>query len=158
MPSTSPEEDRSHRNIEEDGVDTQDHAPADTDFEAARPHGIIDEPSDDEVNARTAILHNIGASNHGEGEDGTFSTRPRYGHGYGSFASSYAGSFEQNRPSLGGRVPTGINTSRSGLLDYVPDSVTDGLLGRPKKRSTTHWLAERAGIKHERVMYVELCL
>ncbi|KAK4504816.1 hypothetical protein PRZ48_002778 [Zasmidium cellare] len=153
MPSSSPD-DRSGQDVEQDGVEVQDHAPADADFETARPHGIIDEPSDDEVNARTALLNNIGASHHGEGEDGTTHTRPRHGHGYGSFASSYAGSFEQNRPSLGGRVPTDINTSRSNIAEYMPDSVTDGLLGRPKKRSTTHWLAERAGIKHERLMYI----
>lgn len=156
MPSSSPEDDRSNRNFEENGVEAQDHAPVDADIEATRQHATMDYPSDDEVNARTALLHNIGASHKGDenGDHGTFSPRPRHGRGYGSFGSSYAGtesgSFHQNRPSLGGRVPTDINTS-----GIVPDSITDGLLGRPKKRGTTHWLAERAGIKHERIMYVE---
>lgn len=153
MPPSSPEDSRIRPDLEADGIHPQDHAAVDVDSDATHQHGTIEEPSEI-ASARTRLLENYDS----------FKTRPRYQHGYGSFASSYAGteaetgSFEQarttlHRPSLGGRQPTDVEST--GIFDdYVPDAVTDGLLGRPKKKGTTHWLAERAGIKQERLMYV----
>jgi MFS superfamily sulfate permease-like transporter len=47
--------------------------------------------------------------------------------------------------------------SRTYRGDFVEgqlgSAITDGLLGKPGKRSTTHWLAKRHGVKHERWMY-----
>lgn len=157
MPPDSPEEQRS-----EPHFDAQDHALDDAEVDPAQQEGTSNEPSE-EPDARTRLLEHYGVSNkHGANSSnhGTFSTRPRHGFGYGSFSSyagTDAGSFEEtmHRPSLGGRQPTGINTSREGLIDqYLPANVADAIFHRPKKRSTTHWLASQAGIKNDRMMYV----
>ncbi|KXT17987.1 hypothetical protein AC579_9597 [Pseudocercospora musae] len=157
MPSPSPDDRRIAPELQADGIHPQDHAPdatADVDFDATQQEATIDEPRD-APNAATALL-----SRYNHEEHGTWFARPRHSRGYGSFASGYAetvGSFEQNRPSLGGRFPTTDDMNRqssAGLMGTLPDSVTDGLLGKPKKRGTTHWLASRAGIKRERLMYM----
>lgn len=157
MPSPSPEDRRIAPQLEQDGIHPQDHAPdasTNLDSDATRQEGNIEEPRES-PNAATALLNKYNHEEHG-----TWSPRPRHSRGYGSFASSYAetaGSFEQHRPSLGGRYPTTDDMNRqsnAGLMHSLPDSVTDGLLGKPKKRGTTHWLASRAGIKRERLMCV----
>ncbi|EME47708.1 hypothetical protein DOTSEDRAFT_69604 [Dothistroma septosporum NZE10] len=162
MPPPSPDDRRSHY-LRDDGIHPQDHAPVDANTDATQQHEMIREPSEDEMDDRTALLKQSRRSPKDSENAGTFSPRPRRRPGYGSFSSvqtanTDAGSFEQskswyNRPSLGGRQPTGIN--HEGVIQgYLPDTLTDAVLGRPKKSSTTHWLASRAGIKHERLMYI----
>lgn len=160
----SPDESRSHPDFASDGIHSQDHEPAastSADTDAPRQGGNADEP-EEEPDARTSLLHAFKKpyrNSDDTGGQGAMSPRPRHSRLYGSFASSYAdtdsGSFEQHRPSLGGRHPTNINTQSANLVDeYVPEAITDGLLGRPKRTGTTHWLAKRAGITNERMMYV----
>lgn len=154
MPPLSPEATRSQPDVGEDrvedGVDAQDHA----DVEQAQ----------DGPDAHTSLLANYGvatAERHNDTQPYIFRHRPRYTQGYGSFASSYApteaGSFEQ-RPSLGGGF---LHSNRQdsdggGITDSVPEAVTDGLLGRPKKNGRTHWLARMGGIRSERMMCVAM--
>lgn len=155
MPPSSPEANRSHSSAPDDEVETQDHADVDT--EEAGRQGAQDSP-----NAQTSLLANYGAATT-ETTNGTepyvFRHRPRYTHGYGSFASSYAptedGSFEQ-RPSLGGPFmsPDDVSRDSTGILGSAPASISDGLLGGSKKKGTTHWLARKAGIRSERMMYI----
>ena len=69
--------------------------------------------------------------------------------GYGSFAPSVM--------SVGYGGPNGNGEGGSYRGDYIDgalgDAVTDGLLGRPSKKSTTHWLARKHGVTNERIMY-----
>lgn len=153
MPPSSPEAMRSHPDVTEAGVESLDHANAD----AEDSH---QEAAQDGPDAQTSLLANYGAATverQNGAEPYIFRHRPRYAQGYGSFASSYApteaGSFEQ-RPSLGGGFLNRNDHDEAGIAESMPDSVTDGLLGRPKKRGTTHWLARMGGIKSERMMYM----
>jgi len=100
-------------------------------------------------------------------DHGSFSPRPQMAPGYGSFAdASYTGKVEGNA-GYGGIYPEGedepADDHHESLLargeTYVEsllgDAITDGLLGRPKRHGTTHWLASTSGLKHERMMYVQ---
>ena len=117
--------------------------------------------------ARTALLEDSAKYHiphaHNCGDDacghGTFSPRPRYARGYGSFATSgtTASASGESANGYGGPYPGPREGSPAdGAEDggVVGDAVTDGLLGQPSKRSTTHWLAKRHGVKHERWMYL----
>lgn len=152
MPSSSPEENRSQLDAREGAVESQDH-------------GIVDQEAaqDNRPDVQTSLLANYGAATT-ERQNGAepyiFRHRPGYAQGYGSFASSYAptdaGSFEQ-RPAFTGGPPLSpgeAGIGRTGTAESVAGSITDSLLGRPKKRKATHWLARKAGIRSERMMYV----
>lgn len=156
-PSTSPEDQQSQPDQEADGIRPQDHDPAAVaDTDATHQQGAID-GAEEGHNAATALLERYN-------KDNEYTIRPRQGRGYGSFASTYAetvNSFDEsrNRPSLGGRYDTAdnVNTlSRNGVLEALPDAVTEGLLGKSKARGTTSWLRRRAGIKEKRLMCVVL--
>ena len=156
-PSTSPEDQRTQPDLEADGIHPQDHEPAAVaDTDATHQQGAID-GTEEGPNAATALLERYN-------KDSDYTIRPRQGRGYGSFASTYAetvNSFDEsrNRPSLGGRYNTADNVStqsRNGVLEALPDSVTEGLLGKSKARGTTSWLRRRAGIKEKRLMCVIL--
>lgn len=151
MPPSSPEATRSQPDALEHGVESQDHEETGQDREGAQ----------DSPDASTSLLANYGAATTERGnaaEPYVFRHRPGYLQGYGSFASSYApteaGSFEQ-RPGFGARVmsPDEVGIGRTDTAGSAAASITDGLLGAPKKRKTTHWLARKAGIRSERMMY-----
>lgn len=152
MPSTSPDDRRITPELENDGIHPQDHEPAAVaNAHATAQQAAIDEPRDG-TNAATALLKRYN-------DDADATSRPRHGRGYGSFASTYAetiNSFEQQRPGLDGRFSTfddgNRDTRNAGVLERAPDALTDGLLGKPKKRGATHRLAQRLGIKNERLM------
>lgn len=149
--STSPEDRHSRARVEEGTSTSQEHAEHAV---SGEQRGRLEE-ADDAPNVATALLgRHHEHENYGSGTTG----RSRRGRGYGSIGSVETfDSFERSRPSLGGRFTTldDINRQPSeGILDHLPDAITDGLLGRPKKRGTTHWLATRAGIKKERLMCV----
>lgn len=152
MPSTSPEDRRAQSGLEADGIHPHDHEPAAVaDTDATHQQGLI-EGVEEGPNAATALLERAN-------KDGDYTIRPRQGRGYGSFASTYAetvNSFDQNRPSLGGRYNTAddVDTRPNSALEALPDSVTEGLLGKSKARGTTSWLRRRAGIKKKRLMCV----
>jgi hypothetical protein len=128
---------------------------------ASGAEGIIEEPREGE--ARTSLLENSGenakSTNTNTNEPYVFRHRPGYLQDYGSFTSNYApseaGSFE-NRPTLGDRYSTSedVTRDRANVAESIAESVTDGLLGPPKKRGTTYWLAKRAGITSQKMMYV----
>ncbi|KAK4541617.1 hypothetical protein LTR36_007761 [Oleoguttula mirabilis] len=178
MPPSSPE-DQQHLpvanhvpEVGDDGIHPagSDYAPVDHDAAATHVPGSTREPAQ-EPNARTALLNDGKKYNiphlHNCGEagcaHGTFSPRPRYHRGYGSAATSQtAGSDGSRDEGYGG---TYQEPQRSGQLDgtefrgdfidgALGDAVTDGLLGRPSKSSTTHNLATRHGVKHDRWMYL----
>ena len=166
MPPSSPQiGSPPHPEVGQEGAipAAQDFASTSSDPDATHQQASIDEPSGI-PDARTRLLNTYGLADCGSNDcdHGNFSPRPQPRNGYGSFADSYFGNY-RNRPSLGGRYPLGedpranedTNTDGEGsLTDTLGDSITDGLLGHPKKRGTTHWLAKRAGVKHERLMYV----
>lgn len=155
MPSTSPDDQRSQQGSDAPGIQPQDHEPtAITNTEAIHQEGAIGGP-EETPNAATALLERYN-------RDSEQTARPRRARGYGSFASTYAetlNSFEQSRPGLGARYETSddFNTqSRGGIVEHLPDAVTEGLLGKPKAHGVTSWLRERAGIKEKRMMSVLL--
>lgn len=131
--------------------------------------GEIDEPAEGQT-ARSALLanehryhvpHNCGQYNCNHG---TFSPKPRFRRGYGSIASEYEAPMREadarSMDGYGGPLPSepADMDDRSFRGDFVEgrlgDAITDGLLGKPGKKSTTHWLARRHGVKHERLMYL----
>lgn len=178
MPPSSPEDsqhiqiiDGHEPDFESDGIHPypQDQALVHSDAEATHVQGDIEEPHQP-PNARTRLLENERKYHFSEcagcGEEncshGTFSPRPRYQRGYGSFATNNTFGSDGSREGYGGPNPygSGHETSANGRHyrgDYVEgalgDAVTDGLLGRQSKQSTTHWLAKRHGVKNERLMY-----
>lgn len=180
MPPSSPEDRLSYGRVEQDaqldveeeGIHLTRHDFAGIDSEPAEPEaqGEIVEPAE-QPNARTSLLdfghkyhlpHNCGEYNCNHG---TFSPRPRYHKGYGSISSSYDGprgdADVRSMDGYGGPLPAepADIEDRSYRGDFVSrtfgDAITDGLLGKPNKRSTTHWLAKRNGVKNERWMYVD---
>lgn len=179
MPPSSPE-DHQHEpqanghapEVEADGIHpfTHDYA-LHPDTSPAEGQAAIDEPNPS-PDARTRLLdeerkYNIPKThNCGEGEGcthGAFSPRPRYSRGYGSFATYGTARSEDSREGYGGpynadRRDDGQREGRTYRGDFIEgalgDAVTDGLLGKPGKKSTTHWLAKRHGVRHERIMYV----
>lgn len=95
--------------------------------------------------------HNCGEENCNHG---TFSPRPRYKAGYGSFASTYA-------PPTG--PPSDARSERSLDLGGPPapggdgdgnNASMDGVLGNSAKRSTTSWLAQQHGVSNRGYMYL----
>lgn len=84
--------------------------------------------------------------------------RPGVGRNYGSFAGSV-----YSDHSFGGAFP-GVSRSAAGEEEapdaahaLLGDAFADGVLnsGDRKKMSTTRWLAERHGIKSQRMMYLQ---
>lgn len=80
---------------------------------------------------------------------------------YGTMAiQPGAGAQENGRYPLGhdGQMDCHAETLWGRAEEYAEsllgESITDGLLGRPKKRGTTHTLASQAGVKSERRMSV----
>lgn len=113
--------------------------------------GHIDEPSSQEINARTSLLGNY---HHNHRVCG------RRNCNHGTF-SPYAPSFRSARSSIdssiqfGGRYPGAIGEdggSRDHAHGILGDSIADSLPGS-KSMSTTNWLAKRNGINNPRFMY-----
>ncbi|SMR62748.1 unnamed protein product [Zymoseptoria tritici ST99CH_3D1] len=156
MPPPSPEESRIRPNFM-----NGDRPENEIETAATGAEGIIEEPRNS-ADARTSLLENSGGIAKGTDNGGqpyVFRHRPGYLQSYGSTNSTYAqsdaGSFEA-RPNLGDRYPTtdDMNRERAGIAESIAESVTDGLLGPSKKRGTTYWLARKAGIKSQWMMYV----
>lgn len=87
--------------------------------------------------------------------DGTTPPRPGVHRNYGSFAGSI-----RSEHSFGGTYP-GITETADGDAPDVAhallgDAFADGVMnsGNGQKMSTTRWLAERHGVKNQRMMYV----
>lgn len=98
-------------------------------------------------------LHNCGD----EGcSHGSFSPRPRLVRGYGSFATYDTAASAESTGGYGGpyNAPAGASGIDS-VQGTVGDAMTDGLLGQPSKKSTTHHLAKQHGVKNTRWMYVD---
>ncbi|KAK5118745.1 hypothetical protein LTR85_007951 [Meristemomyces frigidus] len=157
--------------VESDGVQptVPEYAAVNYNAAATNVQGAIDEPTQ-APNARTALLddgkkyniphlHDCGEAGCGHG---AFSPRPRYQRGYGSFATSRTVASDSSREGYGGPYHDRRQSEQVDGSEYrgdfingaLGDAVTDGLLGRPSKRNTTHWLAARHGVKHERWMYL----
>jgi hypothetical protein len=169
MPPSSPEDrftphiNGAEPHVEGNGIQpgTHEYAPAAEDEAATHVQGTIDEPPE-QPDAHTHLLYDgrrYHLPNCGDPDcdHGTWSPKPRYQRGYGSFAPSYVES-EGSREGYGGPPAPGEESNgRAYRGDYIEsalgDAVTDGLLGRPNKRGTTHTLASKYGIKHERIMY-----
>lgn len=119
--------------------------------EVVNPQGGIIE-IDIEPTARTRLLAQQDWDNH----DGTHG-RPSVHRNYGSFAGSI-----HSDNSFGGAFPGGAETPEGDSPDatHAPlgDAVADGVMnsGNGQKMSTTRWLAERHGVKNQRMMYVEM--
>jgi len=118
------------------------------------------------ADVRSRLLEQYGLSDHdyAQRDHGAFPSRPQHRRGYGSAGASFVGSIEDHE-RFGGPYPEAEDEANGHTNEpatfarqftdgMLGDSITDGLLGVPKKRGTTHWLAERAGIKHERLMYI----
>lgn len=174
MPPSSPEDRHQHGahthgrapEIASDGAHpyvTEDDIQQ-TDFAATYVRGDIEEPSENQVDAKGWLRYYGHKYNMPEcGDDdcnhGTFSPQPRHMRGYGSFVTSDNVS-ERSRDGYGGPIQGGEDGQVGGAVyrgDFIDrslgDAVTDGLLGHPSKKSTTHWLAKRHGVRHERLMY-----
>ena len=94
--------------------------------------------------------HNCGEENCNHG---TFSPRPRYKPGYGSFASTYAtpaghSSDVRSDRSLEFGGPPAPNGGHSNSASI------DGVLGEASKRSMTSWLARQHGVRDNVYMYL----
>ncbi|KAI7351992.1 hypothetical protein KC354_g12189 [Hortaea werneckii] len=101
-------------------------------------------------------LHNCGD----EGcSHGSFSPRPRLVRGYGSFATYDTAASAESTGGYGGpyNAPGGAS-GIDGVQGAVGDAMTDGLLGQPSKKSTTHHLAKQHGVKNTRWMYLSYYL
>ncbi|KAK0808661.1 hypothetical protein LTR59_002814 [Friedmanniomyces endolithicus] len=174
MPPSSPEDHHDaqtnggHPDIEADGIHpvARDGASVKSDEAATHAQGAIEEPQD-APDVKSKLLA-FGQKYHLPGcgdpncDHGQYSPRPRYhrdyARSYGSIASS-----EQESGSESGRRPNGDGTADEGegshtVRRYVEgalgDSATDGLLGHLSRKSTTHSLANRHGVRHERLMYI----
>ena len=85
---------------------------------------------------------------------GTFSPRPATHRSYGSISS------DVSRDGFGGRYPRELGDGPGGSVDpthaLLGDAIADGLLrgGTGNKMSTTRFLANRHGIKHQKTMCV----
>ena len=163
--------------IERDGIHphVHDFAAAGAEASDARVSGEIDEPVEAptvrsrllEYRHRYLLPHNCGQYNCNHG---AFSPRPRYRKTYDSISSSFTGRHAeddthsmQSYDEYGGMTPAepadgdGGSYQTAFLQRSLGDAVTDGLLGKPSKKSKTHWLARRHGVKSERWMYVGIC-
>lgn len=117
--------------------------------------GALEEPSDCEADAHTALLksYNQGpACGNKHCNHGTFSPRP----GLHKKAMSYDSQFDfgsRQERSVIDDTTGGSGTPARGIFGAA---VTEGIFGRrsAKKMSTTEWLAKRHGVKDTRLMYV----
>ncbi|KAF2193103.1 high affinity sulfate transporter 1 [Zopfia rhizophila CBS 207.26] len=137
-----------------------DHASAHSNDEVVSPpptDGILE--TDLEPNVRTRLLNH---QNWDQGSccgsetcnHGTFSPRPWTHRSYGSFDST------MSRDGFGGRYPGSLGSGPGESADathaLLGDTIVDGVLGggSGQKISTTRYLAERHGIKNQRIMYL----
>ena len=113
--------------------------------------GILEVDLEPTVRSRLLNHKNWDAAS-GCGEEncnhGQTSPRPASGRSYGSFTTD---------AGFGGRVPGAAHTHRGDEPDVthalLGDAFADGLLGGGRgNKSTTQYLAERAGVKHKRLM------
>lgn len=84
---------------------------------------------------------------------GTMSPRPWSSRSYGTIGSA------QSRTGFGGRYPGGMTgESADATHSLLGDTFADGVLGggNGPKRSTTKYLAERHGVKNQRMMYAQI--
>ena len=60
---------------------------------------------------------------------------------------------------LGGRLPEGSGDAEgdnaNNVHGYLGDAVADGVLGGKTRMSTTEWLAQRHGVQHPRLIYLD---
>lgn len=132
--------------------DTPVSAHAAQDFAGTPPHGNgIVEVDISEPNVRSRLIEAA------RSDDST--PRPGVGRSYGSFAgsihsvSSFGGAF----PGLS-RSPAGEEEAPDAAHALLGGAFADGVTsggGDRKKMSTTRWLAERHGIKSQRMMYLQ---
>jgi hypothetical protein len=125
-------------------VDVQNEASATHDFADTPQHdGIVEVDLDPTVRSR--LLDE-------------WSSRPGVGRNYGSFAGSVHSndSFGGAFPGLS-RSPAGEGEAPDAAHALLGDAFADGVMnsGDRKKMSTTRWLAERHGIKSQRMMYLQ---
>ncbi|KAI7559853.1 hypothetical protein KC317_g10100, partial [Hortaea werneckii] len=173
MPPSSPEDQRhlpvtEGVAVEQNGIPpyAQDYASVNGDVgdtsgqsaagEASNANG--NQPGQTEETATFHIphLHNCGD----EGcSHGSFSPRPRLVRGYGSFATYNTAASAESTGGYGGpyNAPAGAS-GIDGVQGAVGDAMTDGLLGQPSKKSTTHHLAKQHGVKNTRWMYLSYYL
>jgi hypothetical protein len=110
--------------------------------------GVIE--IDLEPTVRTRLL----AQQHWDALEGT-ERQPGIHRNYGSFAGSI-----HSDNSFGGAFPGPETPESDSTHALLGDAVVDGVMnrGNGKKKSTTRWLAERHGVKNERMMYVKLAV
>lgn len=127
------------------GNDTPISAHSTQDFAEAPQRGDIVEVDIDAPNVRSRLLDTATR------EDSA--SRPGAGRNYGSFASSI-----HSDHSFGGVFPGPTHTGDGNAPDathaLLGDAFADGVLNTSdrKNMSTTRWLAERHGIKGQRMM------
>ncbi|KAK5676338.1 hypothetical protein LTS10_011150 [Elasticomyces elasticus] len=156
MPPSSPEDHRGltnghHPHVEADGIHpaAQDGASVKSDGSA---QGVIEEPP----NVQSRLL--AFGQRYYLPEHNSNTPRPRYFRNYfqsyGSIAPSVRSSDSQDGYGGPNRSGTADENGRPYKDRALGDAVTDGLLGRPSGKSTTHHLAKKHGVKHERLMYI----
>nr|POE94402.1 putative sulfate transporter [Quercus suber] len=168
-PSSLPNDSRTTASLsdrqraEEEGIQPVSEQQSEIDSTETSARGSLEEPSRDGVrpNARTSLLGNSKRQNAmgSENEHGKKASRPRW---YGSFGTRETLNFGYGRRSRyggdDGASEDGSLDGQGGSREYVEErlgnAITDGLLGMPGKRSTTHRLARNNGVKHERLMYL----
>lgn len=156
IPSTSPEARRTLEGQEVERSNTEDQTES-TSAEILAS-GITEEPSQIQPTARTSLLGSNRKSNEETESNPADSLRPRW---YGSFGTSDSLPFGWGGRWRAGSVDTtydGQSGSREYAEEYLGSAITDGLLGKPGNRSTTHRLVKDHGLKHERLMYLSLPL
>jgi len=175
MPPSSPEDAHHHAltngnghrpDVEEDGIHptTYDGASAHSQESATHVEGTIEEPEEppEAPDVRTRLLA-FGAKYHLPGcgdpecSHGAYSPRPRYSRNYFQSYGSITPSVRSDgsREGYGGPNREGTADEQNRRVEgAVGDAVTDGLLGKPSAKSTTHHLAKKHGVRHERLMYV----
>lgn len=129
------------------GNDTLISAHSTQDSPETPPHNALVEADNIEPNVRSRLLD---AASREE-----WMARPGIGRNYGSFAGSihsdhsFGGVFPDTTHTGEGNAP---DATHALLGDAFADSVSNS--SDRKKMSTTRWLAERHGIKSQRMMYV----
>lgn len=120
--------------------------------EVANPQGGIIE-IDLEPTVRTRLL----AQQNWDTLESTHG-RPGAHRNYGSFAGSIHSDNSFGGAFPGPEAPEGDAPDSAHAL--LGDAVADGVMniGNGKKKSTTKWLAERHGVKNQRMMYVKLAV
>ncbi|KAK3699724.1 hypothetical protein LTR37_016329 [Vermiconidia calcicola] len=183
MPPSSPEDRRDGLQEEEEGEQEGQQSPRTPGFEQdgihpyaqdfafpesasqyTRVHGEIEDPPEP-PNARSRLLENE-QRYHVPHNGGQYKYRPRYQRGYGSIASSYAGSpRDDDGRSINGYggllppEPADIGDDRSirgrdFLRGALGDAVAGKLFGKPSKKTTSRWMAKKAGRENSRWVYI----